>query len=315
VLAMLAEGVGEKLFSNLRPLLPVLLQLLKDKKLTRATGPCLDSFFGNVLSFDHILEAEDGIPTAASEQKEKNALARIASLDYLLRCVQRRGKAGPRSEMSPSDARNVAKLGALKLEDSDAGPRKSALALLTFLTSIEDADIFDAVDPIIQDLKTKQPRAYKSLSAGASKKSAPAPATKATPRPSTSSRASDNSKVSSSQTRTPERKATAGASRRPSSKPSARSAVTKPPPVPLTQSSTKFTEEENNNDEQDANEIPSAEEAMDILTSMDIPNWDLSEEDEGVLACLQCKYFFIHAHVEICYICISSFVLLICYVA
>eukprot|EP00978_Attheya_sp_CCMP212_P045094 scaffold333413_cov28-Attheya_sp.AAC.1 len=66
--------------------------------------------------------------------------------------------------MSPSDARNVAKLGALKLEDSDAGPRKSALALLTFLASIEDADIFDAVDPIIQDLKTKQPRAYKSLS-------------------------------------------------------------------------------------------------------------------------------------------------------
>jgi hypothetical protein len=54
VFAMLAEGVGERLYPNLRPLLSPLLQKTKDKKLTRQSIDCLDSFFGIILSFDRI---------------------------------------------------------------------------------------------------------------------------------------------------------------------------------------------------------------------------------------------------------------------
>ena len=74
VLSMLAEGVGEKLYPNLRPLLPKLFQLSKDKKLTKSVSACLDSFFGNVLSFEHILDSDGAIPEATEERKEKNAL-------------------------------------------------------------------------------------------------------------------------------------------------------------------------------------------------------------------------------------------------
>jgi cytoskeleton-associated protein 5 len=60
-LGMLAEGVGDKLFPHLRPLLTVLLELSKDKKVTRATISCLDSFFDNVIGFSHLLDKEDSL--------------------------------------------------------------------------------------------------------------------------------------------------------------------------------------------------------------------------------------------------------------
>lgn len=76
VLSMLAEGVGEKLYPYLRPLLPQLMKLFKDKKLTRSVGSCLDSFFGNVIGFGHLLEQDDALPSTLDEHNEKNALTR-----------------------------------------------------------------------------------------------------------------------------------------------------------------------------------------------------------------------------------------------
>ena len=60
-LGMLGEGVGEKLFSHLKNLVPVLLGMMKDKKVTRATNACLDALFGKVIGSSHLLEEEDGL--------------------------------------------------------------------------------------------------------------------------------------------------------------------------------------------------------------------------------------------------------------
>lgn len=45
---MLAEGVGEPLSSNLRPLIPTIVALFKDKKVSKDVGSCLDKCFANV---------------------------------------------------------------------------------------------------------------------------------------------------------------------------------------------------------------------------------------------------------------------------
>ena len=57
-LGMLAEGVGEPLCSNLRPSLPTLVALFKDKKVCNAVGSCLDKMFANVFSFEHLLDSQ-----------------------------------------------------------------------------------------------------------------------------------------------------------------------------------------------------------------------------------------------------------------
>jgi len=71
VLSMFAVGVGEKMYPQLRPLLLPLTDLLKDKKLTVAASNCLDCFFGNVLSFDHLLDKDDSLSIAVNEKKAK----------------------------------------------------------------------------------------------------------------------------------------------------------------------------------------------------------------------------------------------------
>ena len=70
-LGMLAEGVGEKLFSMFRPLIMLLTGLFKDKKLTSSVGKCLDSFFGHFLSFGHLLDKVSSIPSAVNEKNQK----------------------------------------------------------------------------------------------------------------------------------------------------------------------------------------------------------------------------------------------------
>jgi len=116
VLAMLAEGVGEKLFPQLRPILPTLLKLSKDKKLTKAVSSTVDSFFGNVLSFDHIMDQDDGIPSAVNEKEEKNIIARKESLVFLVRSIQRSGQAGPRSCLSAQNVSTILALATKKLD-------------------------------------------------------------------------------------------------------------------------------------------------------------------------------------------------------
>ena len=169
VLAMLAEGVGEKMYPYLRPLLPKLLEMSKDKKLTKTVASCTDSFFGNVVSFEHILEA-DALPLLLDEKKNKNALARASTLEFLERCVKRNETAGPRGALHASIVPKVGKLAVDKLADPDAGVRNAAMKVLEALKASSDESVVMEADKIIESLKSTNARAYKFLA----KESAPA---------------------------------------------------------------------------------------------------------------------------------------------
>jgi hypothetical protein len=157
------DGVGDKIFPNLRLTLTVLLDLSKDKKLTFAAGKCLDSLFGNVLSFDHLMEKDDAIPSAVSELKQKNALSHTAALEYLKRCVERREKAGPRGSLSTSNGVQIALLAASKVKDSDPATRKVAIEILRLLLYCDAIADKSKIQHVLEELKTSDSRVYKSL--------------------------------------------------------------------------------------------------------------------------------------------------------
>ena len=266
-LSMLAEGVGEKMFPNLRPMLLELTDLSKDKKLTAAVGKCLDSFFGNVLSFEHLLDKNDALPTALNEQKQKNALSRKATLEFIERCVARKETAGPRGILSATAAENVAKLASNKVKDSDAATRSAAMAVFRSLQSIEDEGIAAVVQRAIEDMKTDNPRAYKSLNADRDSSSAIA-ATHARSKAS----AASSDKISRKNTRS-----------KPSSvKPRSTSTMkSKPQTSSLFPPASGTTEP----DDFDEGDIPSLDSGLAILQG--IPKWGGAEDDGGIFAGLK----------------------------
>ena len=182
VLSMLAVGVGEKLYPNLRPLLPKLLQLSKDKKLTKAVASCLDAFFGTLLSYESLLDAEKALPDATDESKEKNALARTCALEYLERCVTRGSSAGSRASLTGGNAKACAQFAAEKLNDSDANVRKAALKILESLQKVDDGNVQSAVAGVVESLQQTNARAYKSLMKSGGSKSAPSLSTSNKPK-------------------------------------------------------------------------------------------------------------------------------------
>ena len=273
VLTMLAQGVGEKLYPYLRPLLPTLFGLSKDKKLNKGVASCLDSFFGNVLAFEHLLDPDSAIPEAVDEGKEKNALARSSTLSFLGRCVTRADSAGPRGRLTASNAKGCAVLCADKLNDSDASVRKEALNTLKLLQAVEDADIGACVMEIIKGLKTANPRAYKSLAAG-TKTSAPSKAAAAASPAKSKGLASAPPKATaparpvSTRDSAPVRKTQAPAVQPTRAKPSN--------PFPVVTA--------------DSGDAPSLDEAIDRCASLNMPLWEAADEDGGILAGLECKY-------------------------
>ena len=80
--------------------------------------------------------------------------------------MKRGESAGPRGRTTGKSGAAVARLCCDKLDDSDASVRKSATETLSVLLSVEDEAISDAVLPIIESLKTKNSRVYKSLVKG-----------------------------------------------------------------------------------------------------------------------------------------------------
>jgi hypothetical protein len=163
VLALLAEGVGETLYSYFRPMLPSLVLLTKDKKVTRSVASCLDSLFGNVLGFEHILTV-DALPDSADEDKQKNALVRTSAVEFLTRCVKRTKVAGPRGELLVRHAEDVAAFCVLKTSDSNAGVRAAAQSALLALQASLEPEISEVATRAIQGLKSSNPRAYKAMS-------------------------------------------------------------------------------------------------------------------------------------------------------
>jgi len=284
-ISMLAEGVGEKLFPNLRPMLLQLIDLSKDKKLTVAVGKCLDSIFGNVLGFDHLLDKSDALPTALDERKQKNALARKSTLEFLGRCIERGESAGPRGTLTPDAAVNAARLACFKLKDSDAQPRKAAMDILQALRRIENEEIAPLVNDAISELKTDNPRAYKTLTASRSGgKSVGAVRANELKKNSTASRSrsikSDGPGVARSMTRgggavkaacTSSASASAkSSSKKNSAAVAAASVASEPVDVNV-----------------DDGNLPSVEDAIASLAEFRIPTWDADEDDGGVLAGLK----------------------------
>eukprot|EP00980_Cylindrotheca_fusiformis_P018775 scaffold6257_cov144-Cylindrotheca_fusiformis.AAC.1 len=278
VLSMLAQGVGERLYPNLRPLLPKLFQLSKDKKLTKSTAACLDSFFGNVVSFAHILDSEYAIKEAVDDRKEKNALARTNALDFLSRCITRRESAGPRGHLEPSEAKECAQLATHKLKDPDANVRKAAVNVLNSLLEVEDADVQDSIRDTISDLESSNPRVFKKLTAGSGggtkpETSEPKQNRVAAPdqQPPVASPARQRVEASNHPASAPK---TSKASKSTATATTAAATTTAIPPI----AGGSISEDTNLND------------AIARCASLGIPLWDAADEDGGIINGLQCRY-------------------------
>jgi cytoskeleton-associated protein 5 len=287
VLSMLAEGVGSSLFPHLRPLLSQLIVLSKDKKVNRAVGECLDSFFGNVLEIEHILDVDDALPSALNEKVEKNALVRTSALQFLGRCIERRESAGPRGKITAKSAVGIAKLCCDKLEDSDAAVRKAATESLRSLISVEDASVSDAIGSVMESLKTKNSRVYKSLAGSTTvTQQKVVPTVAGSERnDSANGRAGRAQTVDMAPTTRPSQKASRSTSRKQlSDKPG--EVTTESQSINNTKSVTISSETQ----VKDSSDVPDLDHALSYISAICVPSWDAPVDDGGVLAGLRCEF-------------------------
>ena len=260
VLSMLAEGVGEKLYPNLRPLMSTLLQLGKDKKLTNAVALCLDSFFGSVLSIDHLLDKDDSIPSQLDEKNQKNAVVRSSALEYLGRCIKRANDVGKRGQLTVQSTKALSLVAVEKLSDTDAKVRQAALTLLQTLLELQDKELHGTVTSVTEGLKTSNARAYKSLSSATTTSSRIGAATK--------SGATRGTSVSSP-------------SRKTITLPLNQHAKTTPKAFSPSTSLVLTTAESSSPEAADLHD------SLSRLHSLNIPNWSAAEDNGGILAGLK----------------------------
>jgi hypothetical protein len=274
VLSMLAEGVGEKLYPYLRPFLTTLLTLSKDKKLTRAIVSCLDAMFGNILTFDHLLERDDALSSALDERTQKNALVRASTLEFLGRCVKRGDAAGPRSHLSVQSVTAIGALCVSKLDDSDAAVRKASMEAIRTLQGLDDPESVDAVGKIVYSLKSTNARAYKALS-----KDVPEPARSTQAASTSSSRGSVAAKPT-------EAKATLSAGANEPSK------TQKSRPATGGKGSNTDSSPDKKEVKRSAidSNLPNLDNAVAVVASLGVPQWDAPEDDGGILAGLEGEF-------------------------
>lgn len=283
VLSMLAEGVGEKLYPHLRPLLTPLLDLSKDKKRTQAVSSCLDSFFGNVLSFEHLLEDDDSIPSSVDERKQKNALVRATALEFLNRSVIRNAAAGPRGQLNPAQAGKIGVLTISKLNDSDATVRKAALELLRSLQSVELPNVNETIANIVEDLKISNPRVFKLVGGNSSVTESSRPTQSGTSSHAPAVANPSGTTASKTLPTRSEARAKVSTAAMTGSKPVAAEAskpVSQPSPIEDLSASARTSR---------SDDIPSLEDALARLSDLRLPSWDETEDNGGILAGLQCK--------------------------
>jgi len=160
-LGILAEGVGEKLYSNLRPLLHTLLGFSRDKKLIGACNNCLDSFFGNVIGFNTLLHEEDAITSAVNEKS--HPLVRKGALEFLKRCIERSNSFKSLGSLDAVVAKSIVQLCFDKLNDQDSDVRKQSSNIVKLLLESDDSRIKDLTDSLVKSLEKINPRAYKTI--------------------------------------------------------------------------------------------------------------------------------------------------------
>ena len=303
-LGMLAEGVGEKLFSNLKPLLLVLLGLMKDKKVTRATNTCLDQFFGNVVGFTHLLDKEDGLHVILNEKKEKSVLVRQSSLAFVGRCINRSEQAGNRGGLDEHLTERIVELCITKLSDSDTNVRKESMTVIKTLLGHHDELIVLEATRCSKGLEQSNPRAYKAIYSSSANGNSRPPLTGASPR------SPSRSKKLSSPSASPKRRSNSQGSRprsnnlsddsqkkngvpkkRRSNLPSSFQKSKKSPQRKKKSSSSKKASSSSDDEDFSVvindNAAPAAETAVDYIAALDIPKWNIDEEDGGILSGIQ----------------------------
>ena len=278
VIAMLAEGIGEKIFPNLRPLLTTILQLSKDKKLTKNAGLCVDSLFGNVLSFDNLLDKDDSVPSLLDEQKQKNALVRSSSLEFLCRCCERLDSAGPKGGINARTSSVLTDLCIAKLGDSDASARKAATGILRSLLSNGDPRIVDTAVRAVESLKSENPRVYAALKDAG---------TTGNKREDTAPAQSSSEIPSESKPNFPTLATTATTSNRFNQDSSIlpTCAETEPRSKVITTKKSGAIQQRNAHGHE--SNLTNVDEAIGVLSTLHIPNLDCSIDDGGVLECLR----------------------------
>uniref|UniRef100_A0A7S3Q8W0 TOG domain-containing protein n=1 Tax=Chaetoceros debilis TaxID=122233 RepID=A0A7S3Q8W0_9STRA len=306
---MICEGVGEKLFAHLKPMLSILLNLCKDKKVTKASQNGLDVLFGNIIGFSHLIDKEDGLPPFLNEKKEKSTIVRQISLSFLLRCIERCDSAGPRGYLDEELASNVANLCVDKTKDSDSGVRKEAIAALKGLLNYGDEGIQAVAMDSVGKLERDNPRAYKSLmsshsqSSGSNRANA-SPPRRAESRPPTSSRQRTTpekipataASTTSRNKATPKRRSnlpssfnnSATTSRRKSNLPNSfGSPVQKKKSAPVVAKKKTASSDAAFSVDLDESNMPNVDDATEYMSSLDIQGWSDHEEEDGVFSGLQ----------------------------
>ena len=271
-LGMLAEGIGGQIFPHLRPLLLPIIILSKDRKLTTATNNCLDLFFGNVLSFDHLLEKECGLPSVMNEKVQKSQIIRKAGLAYLSRCLERLDTAGPRGALTVDSTKKITKLCLMKAKDSDDTVRKEAIAILIVLLNNQDPDVSNSTRLLTKDLESSNARLYKTLNSSKDQISSV-----------TLIGSSEKTKISSSK-----RSSSRGPPRRSNiPKPTKSPTKTRSNSIKRISSSSKITKIGANTksdiDIPGDETVVDVEEATSYLSSLDIPKWSNLEDEGGIV--------------------------------
>ena len=293
-LGMLAEGVGEKLFPHLKPLISVLLNLSKDKKVAKAVEDCLDSIFGNVVSFSNLLGKEDGISMFLDEKKEKNVMIRVAALAYLNRCVRNSNSLNKKAHLDTIIAQELVQLAIQSIGDSDSNVRKEANSLLSQLMNYGTDDIKNIAINSVTSLERSNPRLFKLLMMQSSSTTSTnsSPSKTLTDKPRSQSRGPQRDEPSSVSTNRTNAKGFSSSGKRRSNLPdgfSSRSnapstvpnkTITRPSIPSGAVSDSRRIFEVKVNDQN----IPNPSDAIEYLSSISIPNWDEDEENDGVLA-------------------------------
>jgi len=224
------------------------------------------------------MEKEDGIVICMNDKTQKNAFVRKSALSYLKRCVERSDKAGPRGSFSPENALEIAKLCVLKTTDSDATVRTEASSLLKAMMNHHDNEISNATIQVTRDLETSNPRLFKTLNAPGASIS-----------PSSPGRGQSTGTGKQLSNRGPSRPSNLPKSPRKATKnisvTAKRSTSVRPKPKLSSPkaSSSSMTNSSNDFNVPPDEDSPELEDALSYLSSLNIPNWDAAEDEDGIL--------------------------------
>ena len=172
-LEVLFEGVGAPLYPHAKPVVKVILDKAKDKKLTAFALRTLKCIFGRCVGFSDVVEDVE------LNCADKNSIKRLAGWQWVGTCVEsaKKGTAdGSKGSLQATEAISLSKLCASSLAtEADAEVKKVIVSVVKALLSWDDnVEIVRACKISLQSLESANPRVYASLMAKPSQASASA---------------------------------------------------------------------------------------------------------------------------------------------